>query len=280
MESTTVIIISGVFSLIIAYISGVFSLIIAYITALYKTNLELKKERARGHLNIALQQQYNYLLPFKYCADDFRGRLIHIKKRLSEKGKKHKEMVSRFNQTFDDKVALNWYFCDDVGPQGGYYITSTIYMNCILFYWIKRLQHEYPFIPLKIKAPKESVMDNFRARAKGFRYKDAFINENCEIYSFIKTIKIILGGEHGIPYGLHDSFGDFMFDYTNNRLLNYEEFCRMLISEQNRIKFSPLLRFWGGLVDYKKNVADIRLKKIEDLIAVLEILKCAEIRES
>ena len=262
--------------------SGMISLVVAYLTARHKTSLELKREIARGHLSITLQQQYNYLLPFKYCADDFRGRLIHIKRRLKDvdQKEKHQQMVSRFNQNFDDKDDLNWCFCDDVGPQGGYYITSTIYMNCVLFYWIKRLQHEHPYIPLKIRSTKREVMDNYKAHAKGFRYRDTFINEDCEIYNFIKTIKIVLGGENGIPYGLHDSFGDFMFDQANNRVLNYEEFCKMIINEQERIKFSPLLRFWCGLVDSDSQIADPKLEKIEDLIAVLEVLKHAEIRDS
>jgi len=88
-------------AIIALLISGIISIIVAYLTARHKTNTELSKERVKRQLDVLLQQKYNYLLPFKYCADEFRRRLVHINDRLSENGKKQNEMILRFNQDID-----------------------------------------------------------------------------------------------------------------------------------------------------------------------------------
>ena len=62
---------------------------------------ELKKEQNKR----ILEQKYSYFLPFKYCADEFRRRITHIKDRLGSSitDAKHKNMITRFQQDFYSK---------------------------------------------------------------------------------------------------------------------------------------------------------------------------------
>jgi hypothetical protein len=114
-----------------------------------RTRTELQQEKAKREMDITQQQKYKYFLPFKYLADEFGGRLKHITKRLSEQGEKHDNMVKRF-QLDIDKKDYTWFYNDVIGPDGGYYFISTLYLNSMLFYWIKQIQDNYPYIPLKI----------------------------------------------------------------------------------------------------------------------------------
>lgn len=256
--------------------SAIVSILVAYLTAYYKTRSELSKDRAKLHLDVVMKQKHDYFFPFKYCADEFRGRLIHIERTLRKKefdDDKYEDMAKRFRQDFLSKD-LEWFFNDTIGPEGGYFIASTIYLNCLVFYWMKRIQVEQPFISLKIKVKSEEMSKYFDED----QYL-ASIKEKCDIHDFIKNIKIAISRKNGIPYALHDSFGDFLFDCSRNRVINYEEFCEQLREDKKRVKFLPVLNFWTGLVDAQNKVNEERLKKISILIAILDLLRTAEIRE-
>lgn len=265
-------------SIIALIISGIISVTVAYFTARHKTKTELSKERIKRQLDVQLQQKYNYLLPFKYCADEFQGRLIHINDRLSEEGKKHDEMVIRFDQDIDKSHDIEYYFNDNIGPNGGYYITSTIYTNCLLFYWMKRIQWEHPYISLLVDESADDIIQKYEVDRKSINHLSSLIKE-CNVYNFIKNIKIAISGANGIPYGLHDSIGDFIFDHHENRIINYEEFCTNLIDNKKRIKFSPVLKFWKNLGSLEKSIFDMKINKIRVLILILKLFEKSDIRE-
>ena len=121
----------------LALVTAVITSFIGY----YITKSKMKHE-------IVAEQKYQYFLPFKSCADEFRGRLIHIESRLSEKSERQQAMITRFDQRFET-LKKEWYFNDEIGPNGGYFITSTIYINSLFFYWIKKIQMEFPYMDLK-----------------------------------------------------------------------------------------------------------------------------------
>ncbi len=250
-------------------VSGIISILVAYITAYQKTKNELNKERAKAELEVVMRQKHEYFYPFKNCANEFRGRLIHIERRLKDRNndpEKHENMIRRLRQDFTSKKP-EWFFNDSVGIEGGYFISSTIYQNCLLFYWIKRIQQEHPFIPLKIRNT------NF----KNDKLPASINKEECDIYDFIKNIKLAIALKKGIPFALHDSIGDFLYNYSEKRVLNYDEFCEQLRDENKRVKFTPVLNFWTNLVDNENKVDEERLAKIRALIAILKVLKDADI---
>lgn len=262
--------------------SGIISILIAYLTAYYKTKSELEKERARLRLDVVMKQKHEYFLPFKYYADEFKRRLVHIEATLRNEeydNDKYENMIKRLKQDFSLKTP-EWFFNDEIGPDGGYFITSTIYLNCVLFYWMKRIQTEHPFISLELAEKSVKTMENYHKYSQEEQLLTSLDKSKCDIYDFIKNIKIAISRRKGIPYGLHDSLGDFLFDYSNKRLINYEEFCDQLRDEKKRIKFMPVINFWTRLVSNEDKVDEDRLKKVSVLIVILDILNNTEIRES
>ena len=269
-------------SINITLIGGwIVSILLAYITAYFKTRSEFEKEHARLRLDVIMKQKHEYFFPFKYCADEFRRRIIHIQKILNREyfdNDKYENMIKRLKQNFNSKD-LEWFFNDEIGSQGGYFITSTIYQNCMLFYWMKRIQSEQPFIPLDLGKSSREMLKSYDTHCKEDRLLSPIDEGRCDVYDIIKNIKIAISRNKGIPYGLHDSIGDFLFDYSNGRVINYEEFCEQLRDDRKRVKFFPVLNFWTGLVINENEVDENRLKKLGAVIVILELLKNADIKE-
>lgn len=262
--------------------SGIVSILIAYLTVFYKTKSELEKDRAKLHLDIIMKQKHDYFLPFKYCADEFRRRLVHIDAILRYQefdNDKYENMIKRLKQVFSNRNP-EWFFNDDIGPEGGYFITSTIYLNCTLFYWMKRIQAEHPFILLDFDEKPMKAMEEYRKYVKEEKILTSLNHKGCDVYDFIKNIKIAFSREKGIPYGLHDSLGDFLFDYSNTRLINYDEFCEQLRDDKKRVKFLPVIKFWTGLVCDNNQIDQDRLRKIKILLVILELFNRTKIHES
>ncbi len=238
-----------------------------------KNEIEFKTQH-----DVTTNQKYFYFLPFKYSADEYRRRLIHIINRFSEKGPKYQDMVNRFKQNFDTKT-LEWYVNDQVGAEGGYFITSTIYTTCSLFFWMKRIQQEHPFIPLVLDDELKEIKDDYKKQCLNKNYYLSSISKECDIYDFIRNIKNAIAGKNGIPHGLHDSIGDLLFNYSENRIMNFFEFCEMLNDKNEWIKFSPVFKFWQGIVAKDGTIVAERLERICILKDILEHLKFANIRE-
>jgi hypothetical protein len=252
---------------------GVLSIIVAVVTAYLTTRQQMGLERLKSTLDIEARQRFNYFLPFKYAADEFLRRLKHIETRLSageSHPDKYKEMVSRFSIDIQGRTH-KWFYDGRLNPPGGYFATSTMYMNCLLFYWMKRIQWEYPYIPLKLEK------STLKARSREDRFVDA---DECNVYDFIKEIKVRISGYMGIPYGIHDSLGDALFEKDGERVMNYDDFSMKLMDIQERVKFSPLIEFWTGLILPGGEICAERLEKIRELIQVLELLQSASVRDS
>jgi len=270
--------------------------LLALITAILTSFIGYSITKSKMKHEIITEQKYKYFLPFKSCAEDVRGRLIHIEKRLSENGEKQKAMIARFNQKFETHK-FSWYFNDTVGREDGYFITSTIYITCLLFYWIRKIQWESPFIELickknisemmkeiRISRPKEFIQIERCYNSDEFRNAEYRIIEEIRklkgkfhIRTFITAFKVIFGRMNGVPYHMHDSLGDYLFDYKNGKIRNYAEFCELLYDENTRIRFSPVINFWMGL-NSKDETSKQKLAKIQAVIVLFELLRYIDIK--
>ncbi len=261
-------------------ISGIISILVAYLTAQQKTKMELGKERAKADIQINIQQKHDYFHPFKHNADEFRGRLNHIRRRLihePETSEKRKNMITRMSHDFETRN-LEWFYSDSVDELGGYYITSTVYLNCIFFYWLKRIQHEQPFMTLDVSKVGDKERIAYQELAKEHKYVRRLTGDTFDIYDLTRSMRVSIALEHGIPFSLHDSLGDFMFNQEQKRLANYNDFCLQLLDESERTKFKPALNFWTNIVDKNGGVDQSRLNKIEDLHIILNVLKFSQLR--
>jgi hypothetical protein len=97
-------------------------LIAGYFIGIFKEGFSNKRA-------LLLEQRQKYLLHFKFYADEVRRRLMHIEKRLSvlNEPEKNEKMYHRLHQVLKTHN-LEWYFNDSIGPEGGYFVTSTMYM--------------------------------------------------------------------------------------------------------------------------------------------------------
>lgn len=254
MENIFVVIVSGIIAIICS--------IVSYI-------LSVKKAKEDQQAQIFFRQKYEYFLKLKYWAREFRGRLWHIDQRLFQKDEKrdednkklHKdkkkikqiEMINRFKRSEISKD-LKWYFNDDIS-NGGYFMFSTIYMQCMLFCCMQKISSEYPYIPLKLE------------RTNGIPK----LNKKKNIYDFLKEIKYEISGKNGIPYGLIDSIGEFMI--IKEKIMNYEEFCNEIIKDESRIKFDNVIFFWQNLCSSDSDIEDnAKVKTIANLFGILNEL--------
>lgn len=261
--------------------SGVVSILVAYLTARQKTKTELNKERAKADIEVIMRQKHDYFHPFQHKADEFRGRLGHIYQRLvndPETSPKRKNMIIRMAQNFESKD-YEWFYSDSLDQPGGYFITSTVYLNCVLFYWIRRIQHEQPFMTLEITKIASTERDAYQNLVKKHKFVHSLDGNICDIYDFTKSIRVAIALAKGIPFGLHDAIGDFFYDRERNSVANYNDFCEQLLDERKRVKFKPVLHFWTNIVNENGDIDEDRIEKIQNLQVTLNVLRFVQIRQ-
>lgn len=267
------------------------TVITAIITAIITYTVNMRVNSKNKQMDLLKEQKFKYFLPFKYYCNEFLHRLLHIENKLTIKDT---EMINQLKVNYSDKN-LDWYFLDwtknknDELIPSGYYLTSTIYMNCILYFRIKQLQTEYPFLIVKLKQKfTETIKDETEQikRCYDFVFADEHIKKWNEINDLVNLkgkipVKRLIEGirvstivKNGIPYTLHDSFGDFITD--NKDIINYEKFCKLFLDDTSRTKFLPLINFWSTFSDEKNNLNDTKLNKIRLLIIVLTLIQQVE----
>ena len=275
---------------IITFIVGALS---AMITAILTYYVSLRTNKKATQHEIITEQKYHYFLPFKYQAQELLNRVRHIEKRLSED---QPAMKTYFSVSFENKK-LEWFFKDWIDYEklepGGYFLASTIYMNCLLYYRMKVMQDKFPYIIANVVDSLEEVSASTDLKLKNFiseLVKDSSLHASddykewlkykgelnlTKIVSAIRVSTIMRKGE-GIPFALHYSFGDFIS--KEDGVLNYEEFCSQLIDENQRMKFYPLINFWLTLVDDEGNINMPKLNKLRALILSLKLIDSVKLK--
>jgi len=262
------------------------------IAEIIKHFVSVKTSATTKQQDIIKEQKYHYYLPFKYQAEELLNRSIHIEQRLTDN---ITDMIAHFQVDYEGKP-LEWYFKDWINVEeresGGYFLTSTIYMNCILYSKMYLMQNKFPYIEIGIQNSLNRINkndDNFKryseAKPADVIQKENTINnwinlqgENINLKRIVQAIRtstIMRHGE-GIPYGLHYSFGDFVS--TEKGIINYEEFCQMLMNKEKRVKFLPLINFWTGLVSVDQKVNQKKMDKLRTLIIALKLVEVSNLK--
>lgn len=252
---------------------------------------KIKQER-----ELLKDQTYKYFLPFKFACNEFLNRLIHIEKRVIDPKSVHTSphFLHSPEEKGKDWFHTDWYNDDlskgELKP-GGYFLVNTIYMNCILYYWMKIILKEYPFLKIKIKKtirevveidsqPIKRCYEDLKQNRKQHYIYWAFLNNNWDtrktlIYKAIAGIRFSTIMKNGIPYGLQESYGDYIAG--ENGVINYDQFSDLLIDPESRLKFKQLISFWTNLFDEDGKVNKLKLSKIRSLILVLNWIENIDI---
>jgi hypothetical protein len=268
--------------------AGATSCIAYYFTL--KIHLRDKEEE------IKREQTYKYFLPLKFAADELFYRLLHIESEVVSK------TFINFQLPQDIKNKnLDWYFVDWKNPKnpqegaGGYFLVTTVYMHCMLYNRINTMLKEYPFLEVQVKSRLTQLISKTKDQQIDRCYNSTIEDEQTrkwvniknksdlsgriKLEELIKSIRLSSIMHGGIPYGLQTAFGQFLDIYKNNRIeqVNYEEFARLLMSDEHRVKFQPIISFYTEIIDKDFNIENTKLVKLRALIISLLLIRNAEL---
>ena len=272
------------------------SVITAGITAWITYFVSIKTTIRNKELELKREQAFKYFLPLKFSAEELYNRLAHIEKKIVEK----KDVHIQLPQTLEGKN-FDWYFTDwkdfkvpSSGAQG-YFLVTTMFMHAQLYNRINLVLKEYPFLDIKInQSLDEYIYTSNNDQAKRC-YDDAIDDEHTKkwvnirelahlkgeikLERLIKFVRLAAVMKGGIPYGLQPAFGQFIEKTIDGKTeqINYEEFVRLLMDKEQRVKFSPLFSFYSEIVSPDFKVEEVKLIKMKALMLSLLIFRNVDI---
>jgi hypothetical protein len=278
-----------IFTFLISVLTAGATAVITYFVSI-STNLRNKE------LELKREQAFKYFLPLKFIADELYHRLAHIEKKIIDKT----DADIQLPQSLDNK-SLEWYFIDwknYKNPKegaGGYFLVTTIFMHCQLYNRINGLLTEYPFLEVEtnkslinyinlssdeqLKRCYNSVIKDEHTRRWINLEEMARWEGKIKLERLIKCVRLSAVMKGGIPYGLQTAFGQFIETNKNgkNEQINYEEFVRILMDKEQRVKFQPLISFYSEIIDKNFEVEAMKLIKLRALMVSLLLFRNSEI---
>lgn len=273
-------------------ITVIISIITASTTALVTYFSTAKSNDAKVRQEILQEQKYKYFLPFKYHSEEFFHRLLQIEMAITEKDD---TILSQFSNNFQNED-LESYFIDSndggISSSRKYLKASTIYINCVLYYKMKIMQSEYPFMNVEIrqsiekhikenhdyeqlKRCIEEVVTGKRPLQKNIVNNYIKHQGKLNLNKIVKNIRLSTVLREGIPYTLIYSFGDFIT--SGKEIINYEQFCKHLSNPNERIKFIPLINFWN-FNNEGTEILEKKLNAIRSLIVTLKLVELSDLK--
>jgi hypothetical protein len=272
------------------------SIVTAGITAIITYTVSVKTSFRNKELELKREQAFKYFLPLKFIADELFHRLSHIEKKIQDK----QDINLQLPQNLDEKD-FKWFFTDWIDYKqpskgaGGYFLTTAMFMHAQLYYRINLLLKEYPFLKVKLSQSISEYMDTPEG-SEIKRYYKEIINDShtkrwldlekiinlkgtVNLESLINSTRLAAVMKGGIPYGLQPAFGQFLEKSVNGKIdqLNYEEFVRLLMDKEQRVKFSPLQTFYSEIIDNAFKVDENKLIKMKALMICLLTFRNAEL---
>lgn len=273
------------------------SVLTAGITALITYAVSIKTNIQNKEIELKREQAFKYFLPLKFIADELFHRLAHIEKKIVEKT----DVNIQLPQDLENKN-FEWFFTDwedHQNPQkgsGGYFLTTAIFMHAQLYNRINIILKEYPFLEVEISENLENFIHRTQDAQINRSYETAIKDEHTrkwiniealaktngkiKLEKIIKCVRLAAVMKGGIPYGLQTAFGQFIEKNNNGKVeqINYEEFVRMLMDKEQRVKFYPLYTFYSGVVDKDFKIDEMKLTKIRALMISLLLFRNIEIK--
>lgn len=275
-------------------ITVIIGLMATGITAVITYFFTNRSNQVKQREEIRKEQKYKYFLPFKDYSIEFLHRLEHIEQRIFEN---RLDMKVNFTQNYEGKnkdwFHIDWVDTENLTP-GGYFITSTIYMNCILYSKIKLIQQEYPFIALSLKSNLKNLIKSSNNSQMKRCYNEVLANKQdyehlwkklsslyackkeIDIKQLIIAIRVSTIMKNGIPYSLHNSFGDYVM--KDNKEINYNDFCNLLKDDSEILKFSSIIKFWTELFTSEGNIDERKLNRLRGLILILNLVENSDVK--
>jgi len=217
-----------------AAISAVFGIVSALITTNYKLRQERSVEKSKENERIRIK----YLYPLLVVAQDLLERISDIRRRRRNE-KNRNEMMPWFRRIKTDQrnnsSAFEYWANDE-----GYFAMSTLYITAVYFYYVSKIRREFPFIEINP-------------------------GDNAALLDHLSDVRISIGGKYGIWEALQDSLGAYLADEKEDKIINYREFCQLIIDRSEFIRFNRLVDFYR---DTDKKLED-QFENIESSLKAL-----------
>jgi hypothetical protein len=217
--------------LLTAIISAVTSLLVVILTPVLTTYRENKAQQRRDRERVNL----TYLNPLRFYLVENHFRLTEILRRVSDEGGRCEALLFVNSPKDVSEKNAEWF------NGQGCYLISSCYLTACLFYQMRRVRDDLPFLRL---------------------------GKNDDTKLMALMIKVSLGflRGFGVFYLTQPSIGNDMYLREEGRLMSYREFCQLLQSPERRIWFDRLL------VYYLETGQGAKLARVENALSAIQEL--------
>lgn len=214
-----------------AIISAVTSLVVVLITHFLSTRRENQVKEKLEQEKINLQ----YLNPLRLYLVENYFRLKEILRKVSEGNGKCEALLYVSDAREVSEKSSEWFNGE------GCYLVSSSYLTGCLYYYIKKVRDDFPYLRLKGE-------------------------DDTRLLSLMLKLNIGFLKDLGVFYVTQSSIGDDLFSHTENRLLSYREYCLALQNPEQRVWFDRLLNF------YILTGRGVHLDRVNEILAAIEAL--------
>jgi hypothetical protein len=183
-----------------------------------------QEEQERKKINL------QYLNPLRLYLEENHFRINEILNRVEANHEKTKWLLTRLDAKAVSEQNAQWFNGE------GCYLISTCYLTACLFYQVKRVREDLPYLRLGE-------------------------NEDTKLLNLMHKVSLAFLQHVGIFYVTQPSIGNDMYLPDKNRLISYREFCRLLQHPETSDWFDRLINFYidagkGYHLDRMKNVIE------------------------
>jgi hypothetical protein len=204
---------SGIATLLLTALAAIYTVLILPSLQDYLKARIARHNRQREELEASRNKiNLTYLNPLRLWLEEAYVRLSEISHAVNQQGTVNSLLFITDPKDISSQEA-EWFNGE------GCYLASTCYITACLFFAVKQVRDNIPYLRLSRESDTELM-------TLLFRVSHAFLQE------------------FGVFYVTQPSIGNDLYLPSQNRLLTYREFCEMLQVPENRIWFDRLILFY------------------------------------
>lgn len=187
--------------------------IIAAVTSIAVVVIKDWLDKSRTKKEKQQQLLLTYLNPLRLSLEENYNRISEISTRIGDRKKSIDYLFGNITAEEVSEQNIEWF------NESGCYLISTCYLTACLFYYIKKLRDDFSYLKLG-KA------------------------NDTQLWQLMFRVNRAFSRDLGIYYVIQYSIGHDMYNLSENRLINYREFCQVLLDKQKRPWFDRLIKFY------------------------------------
>jgi hypothetical protein len=214
-----------------AIISALTSLLVVVVTYVLTGRRETRLKQAQERERVKLE----YLNPLRLYLVENHFRLSEIRRRVDNEGGKCEALLYVLDPKEVSEQSAEWF------NGHGCYLISSCYLCACLFYHLKKVREDLPYIRLGH-------------------------SDDTKLLAMMTKISIAFLRNLGVFYATQPSLGTDVYLSTEGRLMSYREFCEALQNPDRRVWFDRLLTLYVEIGEGK------RQEQVAEAVSALEVL--------